>query len=82
METAGGRRVGYLKLASFTARTQPDVAAAMERLQVRMVWLSALQSLCLSMTWALGRPARKCKLSAPVIVLRSGAWQFSSTQPA
>jgi hypothetical protein len=32
-----GRRIGYLKLKSFTARTQPDVAAAVKHLQVSLL---------------------------------------------
>ena len=35
LDSMAGRRVGYLKLKSFTARTQPDVAAAVRHLQVR-----------------------------------------------
>ena len=34
LDSMAGRRVGYLKLKSFTARTQPDVAAAVRHLQV------------------------------------------------
>jgi len=36
LDSMAGRRVGYLKLKSFTARTQPDVAAAVKHLQVPM----------------------------------------------
>lgn len=35
LEGGAGRRLGYLRLTSFTARTQPDVAAAIKRLEVR-----------------------------------------------
>ena len=34
LDSMAGRRVGYMKLKSFTARTQPDVAAAVKHLQV------------------------------------------------
>ncbi len=37
LDSMAGRRVGYLKLKSFTARTQPDVAAAVRHLQVLMI---------------------------------------------
>ena len=37
LDSMAGRRVGYLKLKSFTARTQPDVAAAVRHLQVPMI---------------------------------------------